>query len=250
MALTPKAFDTLLILIEKGGRLIEKEELMKQLWPNTFVEESSLSQNIYLVRKALGEESQGARYIETVPRRGYRFIALVREVSGGDTAMVEGPGAHILAGGNESPAGTQTIAPALSPPLRRFSRTLLFGLASALTLLAIVFAVQDAILEQVARALKLKLTTDERKHLTWRPTENPEAYQTYARGLFFWNRRTEDGRVRLEAPARTQAMRAASSSGTEEPKTASAAALSISTRLLRKTRIMRWPGPDWPTLMP
>jgi tetratricopeptide (TPR) repeat protein len=56
-----------------------------------------------------------------------------------------------------------------------------------------VFAVQDAISEQVAQALKWKLTTDERKHLTWRPTENPEAYQAYARGLYFWNKRTEDG---------------------------------------------------------
>jgi len=57
VSLTPKAFDTLLILIEKGGRLVEKEDLMKQLWPDTFVEENSLSQNIYLIRKALGEES-------------------------------------------------------------------------------------------------------------------------------------------------------------------------------------------------
>src|SRR5262249_23588915 len=87
VALTPKAFDTLLILIEKGGRLVEKEELMRQLWPDTFVEENSFSQNIYLVRKALGEDSQGARYIETVPRRGYRFNAPVREVSGGDAAI-------------------------------------------------------------------------------------------------------------------------------------------------------------------
>src|SRR5215470_5022150 len=129
VALTPKAFDTLLILIEKSGRLVEKEELMKQLWPDTFVEENSLSQNIYLVRKALGEESQGARYIETVPRRGYRFTAPVRQVSAGDTTI----GAHILVAENEAP--TEPHAPL--PPPRRISRTLFLALAPALTLLAI-----------------------------------------------------------------------------------------------------------------
>src|SRR5215470_13255528 len=88
VALTPKAFDTLLILIEKSGRLVEKDELMKQLWPDSFVEENSLSQNIYLLRKALGEAAQGPRYIETVPKRGYRFIAGVKECSArGDNAV-------------------------------------------------------------------------------------------------------------------------------------------------------------------
>ena len=174
VALTPKAFDTLLILIEKSGRLVEKEELMKQLWPDTFVEENSLSQNIYLVRKALGEESQGARYIETVPRRGYRFTAPVRQVSAEDTTI----GTHILIAENEAPAEPHAIASSLLEPLptpRRISRTLFLALAPALTLLAIW------------------LTTDERKHPTLRSTENPEAYQAYARGLFFWNKRTEDG---------------------------------------------------------
>src|SRR5262245_43393225 len=112
VALTPKAFDTLLILIEKGGRLVEKEELMKQLWPDTFVEESSLSQNIYLVRKALGEEPQGTRYIETVPRRGYRFTAPVRQVSAGDTTI----GAHILVAENDVKAEPHaTASPLLAP---------------------------------------------------------------------------------------------------------------------------------------
>ena len=91
--LTPKAFDTLALLVEKSGRLVEKDELMNHLWPDTSVEENSLSQNIYLVRKALGEESRGPRYIETVPRRGYRFAAAVRKFSGGDTKADAGSGA-------------------------------------------------------------------------------------------------------------------------------------------------------------
>jgi DNA-binding winged helix-turn-helix (wHTH) protein/TolB-like protein/Tfp pilus assembly protein PilF len=77
--LTPKAFDMLLALVENGGRLLEKEELMRMLWPDSFVEEGSLAQNVSLLRKGLGE-SDDQKFIETVPRRGYRFIASVRRV--------------------------------------------------------------------------------------------------------------------------------------------------------------------------
>lgn len=73
--LTPKAFDLLLVLVENRGHLLEKDELMQRLWPDTFVEETNLSNNISLLRKALGDDAGEHRYIETVPRRGYRFIA-------------------------------------------------------------------------------------------------------------------------------------------------------------------------------
>src|SRR5215510_12278133 len=78
--LTPKAFDLLLALVERHGRLLEKEELLKKVWPDTFVEESNLSSNISLLRKALGDGENGQRYIETVPKRGYRFVASVKKV--------------------------------------------------------------------------------------------------------------------------------------------------------------------------
>jgi DNA-binding winged helix-turn-helix (wHTH) protein len=72
--LTPKAFDMLLVLVENGGRLLEKEELMRRLWPDSFVEEGNLAQNVSMLRRALGESPEGQKFIETVPRRGYRFI--------------------------------------------------------------------------------------------------------------------------------------------------------------------------------
>ena len=75
--LTPKAFETLLVLIENSNRVLEKEELMKRIWPDTFVEEANLAVNISLLRKTLGERPGGGQYIETVPRRGYRFVASV-----------------------------------------------------------------------------------------------------------------------------------------------------------------------------
>lgn len=88
VSLPPKAFEMLIVLIQKPGRLVEKDELLKEVWPDSFVEESSLSRNIYLLRKALDESPDESAYIETVPRHGYRFIADVNEVVNGDAAPV------------------------------------------------------------------------------------------------------------------------------------------------------------------
>lgn len=80
--LTPKAFDTLLALVERRGELVGRKELIKAVWPDSFVVEGNLNSNIFMLRKALGaEERDGETYIATVPRRGYRFAANVREVS-------------------------------------------------------------------------------------------------------------------------------------------------------------------------
>jgi len=79
VSLTPKVFDTLLVLVEKHPNLIEKDELMKKIWQDRFVEESNLTFNIKMLRKALGDNAANPKFIETIPRRGYRFIAEVTE---------------------------------------------------------------------------------------------------------------------------------------------------------------------------
>ncbi|HSB08948.1 MAG TPA: winged helix-turn-helix domain-containing protein [Blastocatellia bacterium] len=89
--LTPKVFDILLTLIENSGQVVSKDGLMKKVWPDSFVEEGNLTQNISLLRKALGEGHNGHQYIETVARRGYRFVATVREVSSGGNHERERP---------------------------------------------------------------------------------------------------------------------------------------------------------------
>src|SRR5262249_21387244 len=78
--LPPKAFDLLLALARNAGRLMEKDDLLKQVWPDSFVEESSLAQHVSLLRKALRDGENGTSYIETVPKSGYRFTASMREV--------------------------------------------------------------------------------------------------------------------------------------------------------------------------
>ena len=77
--LPPKAFSTLLALVLSSGHLVEKDSLMEKVWPDEFVEESNLAQHISMLRKALGETVEDTKYIETVPRRGYRFVAPVSE---------------------------------------------------------------------------------------------------------------------------------------------------------------------------
>jgi TolB protein len=80
--LSPKAAQILLVLVDSGGQVVPKDDLMKAVWPDTFVEENNLTFHIHAIRKALnrGKENENERYIETVPRRGYRFISPVRRV--------------------------------------------------------------------------------------------------------------------------------------------------------------------------
>lgn len=79
--LTPKVFDTLLFLVENGGRVIEKDELMSAIWPDTVVEENNLSQNISILRRVLGENRGEHRFIATIPGRGFKFVASVQAAS-------------------------------------------------------------------------------------------------------------------------------------------------------------------------
>src|ERR1700730_12378903 len=72
--LVPKAIETLLILVQHSGHVLTKDELIRSVWPDTFVEENNLNQHISALRRALGEDQNGDVYIETVPRLGYRFV--------------------------------------------------------------------------------------------------------------------------------------------------------------------------------
>lgn len=94
--LTPKVADTLLVLLERHGRLVEKSELLGLIWPDTCVEEGGLARNISVLRKTLGDEPEGSAYIETVPKRGYRFVAKVDEIPGEPEAR-----------GNQPPSAVQ-----------------------------------------------------------------------------------------------------------------------------------------------
>jgi Tol biopolymer transport system component/DNA-binding winged helix-turn-helix (wHTH) protein len=151
VSLTPKAFDVLLALVQEPGHLVEKEILLKAVWPDSFVEENNLADNVSKLRKALGDGKNGQKFIETIPKRGYRFVAEVRVRNEGGTVPVVRPSSAISGfneiNGNET-TGDQTAAvlpisenPVKRMPLsarikRRQSRILL-----ACALLIIVIAV-------------------------------------------------------------------------------------------------------------
>jgi len=97
--LTPKAAETLLLLVKNAGYLVHKDELMAQVWPEAFVEEGNLNKNIFVLRRVLGERDGQQEYIETVPKRGYRFVAPVEEVTHAEAPQQsKGPSAPSLIG--------------------------------------------------------------------------------------------------------------------------------------------------------
>ena len=90
VAISPKVFETLLILVRHSREVVSKDDLMKALWPDAFVEEANLSQNIFMLRKALGDTPEDRRYIMTLPGRGYRFVEQVRTVmQDGEDVVIE-----------------------------------------------------------------------------------------------------------------------------------------------------------------
>src|ERR1051325_2629267 len=90
--LTPKAFDTLLALVQQSGRTVEKDDLMRGVWPGAVVEENNLNQNITALRKCLGDSRQESRYIATIPGLGYRFVAGAKTSAFADAGRAEDSG--------------------------------------------------------------------------------------------------------------------------------------------------------------
>jgi DNA-binding winged helix-turn-helix (wHTH) protein/Flp pilus assembly protein TadD len=239
--LPPKALELLVALVEQEGDVVTKDELLKRVWPDAFVEEANLSVNVAALRKALGEQPGGGPYIETVSRRGYRFAAAARSAAQELPALAVLPFIGLGGGRDEAYLGagladalitrlggtgrvavrpTSAVLPHAGRDPREAGRDLqvdavlegkiqrrgsrlrvtvqllpLSGAAPAWAEtfdeeLESVFAVQDRIAEQVARALDLKLGAVERARLLRRHTEDVEAYQAYLKGRYFWSRFT------------------------------------------------------------
>src|ERR1043165_6339295 len=129
--LTPKVFDILVTLVEHGGQVVAKDELMKRVWPNTFVEEGNLTQNISLLRKALGESPGGAQFIETVPRRGYRFVADTSQSWSDEPAPVM----QAVTSADSTPVVSIPNTPGQAASTRR---TPLYAVAAGLVVLGII----------------------------------------------------------------------------------------------------------------
>lgn len=99
VSLPPKDLETLLVLVENAGHIVEKKELLEKVWPNVFVEEGNLARHVFNLRQGLGDSADGRPYIETIPRRGYRFIAPITKL--GPTVVSLG-----ATGAAQQPLGT------------------------------------------------------------------------------------------------------------------------------------------------
>lgn len=243
--LKPKAFQTLLFMVENPGHLIEKEEFFKRLWPESFVEEVALAQNISQLRKALSDDSQ--KIIETVPRLGYRFISSVEVITDEDTStspvtiavlpveifgdkseneyLADGLTDEIIAClGQIDPFHLQVIGRTSVMSYKRTSKSLAeigrelgaaFLVESSMKpegtrvrvtskLISAADQVQkwsasyDAepssmlsfqrqLSSAIAEQIRLRLSTERLEALKRRQTKNPQAYDAYLRGRYYWN---------------------------------------------------------------
>ncbi|MEM1206085.1 MAG: winged helix-turn-helix domain-containing protein [Acidobacteriota bacterium] len=264
--LTPKAFDTLLVLVRRAGQVVPKDALIEEIWPSSFVSEATLSQNIYILRRLLDPEDT-RRWIRTLPRRGYRFEGEVVAVDGDPAAPAGLPeGASAASVGI---ADIRSLAVLPLRPLRQDEEGVFLGLGIAdavitslsnlrqlsvratsailryadgveggggdvaaigrdlgvegvlegtvqrsgsrlrvtLQLISVasgvpcwaesfrgdyddLFVAQDAVAREVVRRLRLTLTQGEASSFARPPTESLEAYRTYVRGRYSWNRRS------------------------------------------------------------
>ena len=159
--LTPKAFDTLVLLVRNSGHLLEKEKFFSMLWPDSFVEEGSLSNNIFLLRRALGEDPV---FIETVPRRGYRFVGAVRQLPHAAPAQLQ-----------ETPPGRPELTMEGGKRGTFRSRKLLFaGIAAALLLLL----AGGIILRRFVGANSVPARIPQRLGIERRLTANPRTFRS------------------------------------------------------------------------
>jgi Tol biopolymer transport system component/DNA-binding winged helix-turn-helix (wHTH) protein len=147
LPLTPKAFDTLVLLVARSGRLVTKDELLQELWPDAHVEENNLAQNISLLRRTFKGDGNGSSYIETVPKVGYRFVREVRVVSdmpfASDMPVASGvavvSGVPVVADVRDVEARSGPAPePGLSPLPRHRDTRWLWGLGVAAAVLAAV----------------------------------------------------------------------------------------------------------------
>lgn len=179
IALKPKVVDTLLMLIENSGRVVKKDELIEKLWPDTIVEEGNLTQNIYVLRKALDSGEQSESYIETIPRRGYRFAAQVKEISFEENVTLPAAPSESLPAIQEE--RDEKVVPATSLPARRRKTSNRWILIS-LVLLAGLLAVAGSYL--LSRRANRAVTNTEIKSLAvlpFRPLE-PRSHRLHGPG--------------------------------------------------------------------
>lgn len=185
VSLTPKAFDTLVILVQNNGHALKKEDLLKQVWPDSFVEESNLNHNVSVLRKALGH---GNGYVETVRSYGFRFNADVRTIPEGSKVLIHKRTRKQVVFKEEETQSRRTTTIETKAPSHRMI------LAAALIVIVLAGGVGAAYFGWIrpARSGAERLVSTAPAGRRIKPTENPAAREAYLKGRFFWNKRNRD----------------------------------------------------------
>ncbi len=166
--LPPKVMEALFMLVENQGRILEKDELMNRLWPDCFVEEGNLSQLIFQLRKALGESAARQQYVETIPKRGYRFVASVKlvEAGGAELRFTHRTGTRVIIEEEVEDAqnalSEQTSAQGLTSSIAHFLREMARGKRkgfAALATLILIFVAITGTYQLVRRARSTNQST-------------------------------------------------------------------------------------------
>lgn len=141
LPLTPKVFDLLCVLVQNHGHLVEKERLLREVWPDSFVEEGALNRSVSVLRKALGDSRAGQEYIETAPKRGYRFVAPVTVQPRAESESFVHSSGRLDVGAAATHTHTPS-APKIRVPTAFRSSMRVFGIISSLLIIgAISYAV-------------------------------------------------------------------------------------------------------------
>jgi len=202
LSLAPKAVETLIALVQHGGQLVKKDDLIRIVWSDRIVDESNLSQNIYLLRKTLGDGSNGQSYIETVPRRGYRFTGEVRECNAAATDLIlagrteiqrvrESPDAIIEQSDSRS---LDYRSSHTTRSLNRGWRLMVFLAGVAVLTLATLsyfaFFRRPRISETKAASSKTQVGAVSEGFSEQHLTANSDAYRAYIQGRYYWGKQT------------------------------------------------------------
>jgi DNA-binding winged helix-turn-helix (wHTH) protein/tetratricopeptide (TPR) repeat protein len=205
VALTPKAFETLLSLVERAGHIVSKDELMRRVWHDTFVEEGNIAVNISTLRKALGTRADGSQYIETIARRGYRFACAVTRGANLALTAIAAPPVSESAPDNPANAHRRDDAPTRDALTRdapghgdgaHATRTRSYAFAAlALIVLSIVAWVALAFKDEIPAGTRGDTASAARRGATTADasgTQNDEAHRAYLTARHHWNKRTPD----------------------------------------------------------
>lgn len=187
--LAPKAYELLLVLVKRHGHLASREELMQEIWPDSFVEEINLTVNISLLRKALGEQPDGRQYIATVPKRGYRFDAAVCE-SQQETEKAEASGGPRQEPKDLPQSGELASGNNVAPVVNESRTPMRWRYAAGLALIVAAVLAGLLLWRHASRAGNSGFAHGEQPHLVKSGTQNAQALALYTRARSLWNMRS------------------------------------------------------------